>query len=100
MRSNWKLKKTVDMVFTEDDMSKLYLSKMLRSLYYVIGWHITLCMKACKKSKGKLGKVMNLLFECGTVDEKDAKGIPTVKVERIHFVVGYNLYLNCILILT
>ena len=85
--SSLEISRTVELSFTEEDISALYSSEMLSTLYYIAGWHVTACFKAGKiragkKGDGELGKTMIELFECGTVNKADTLNLPTEKVVR------------------
>ena len=74
--------------FREVNIRALYSNDMLSIAYYIVGWHITACLKAGrirvgKKNDGLLGKGMISLFERGIVDQKDTDNIRTEKVVRL-----------------
>ena len=84
--SSLEISTRVESSFTEEDISALYSSEMLSTLYYIAGWHITACFKAGKirarkKGDGELGKTMIEFFECRTVNKADAINLPTEKIE-------------------
>ena len=76
---------TIKLSFREGNINDMYMNEMISLLYYIAGWHLTACLKAGRIRTGKemnsnLGKLMILLFECASVDQKDANNLPTEKV--------------------
>ena len=74
--------KTVTSAFESDmnEILSLFHKNMQASVYYVAGWHIRAALKASKKRKGKMKRILQRLAENGTATLEEVQDLPISKV--------------------